>query len=121
MSDFLYNGIPTSTYNYQTGNYGLQGVTNSYNPNFNNSPDTGSGWWGTYLTSLGDYVKNNPTAPLNAVGSIWNAYTGWKNNRDSLALARDNYNLQKKAWEANEARAQEAFNWQRQNRSTTQL
>lgn len=61
------------------------------------------------------------TTGLNAIGSIWNAVQGYKAYKDQLALARDNYNLQKQAYEANEARNQEKFNWLRQARATSQL
>lgn len=86
-----------------------------------NKPYSGGNFFDQYLTDLGKYIKNNPLVPLQAVGNIWNAYTGYKNSKNALALARDNYNLQKQAYEANEARAKEAFNWQRQDRLSHQL
>lgn len=66
------------------------------------------------ITSLGN-------AGLNTIGSIWNAFQGYKTAKDQLALARDDYNLRKQAYEANEARNQERFGWLKQARATSQL
>lgn len=110
---------PDYTYGASYGNY-LTSQSNQLN-NYLNPVDTGTSWWDQYLGGLGKYIQNNPLVPFQAVGSIWDAYTGYKNSKNALALARDNYNLQKQAWEANEARAKEAFNWQRQNRLSHQL
>lgn len=119
---FTWNGIPLNVAQYQQSNYGNMGYTEpslSLDPKAN--PDPKSSWWDQYLGGLGKYIQNNPLVPFQAVGNIWNAYTGYKNSKNALALARDNYNLQKQAWEANEARAKEAFNWQRQDRLSHQL
>lgn len=66
------------------------------------------------ITSLGN-------AGLNTIGSIWNMFQGYKTAKDQLALARDDYNLRKQAYEANEARNQERFGWLKQARATSQL
>lgn len=66
------------------------------------------------ITSLGN-------AGLNTIGSIWNMFQGYKSAKDQLALARDDYNLRKQAYEANEARNQERFGWLKQARATSQL
>lgn len=95
------NGIP----------YGMGGKT----------PDAGKGFFDEYLNGLGDYIKQNPIAPFSAVGSLWNTWNNYNNNKKALALARDNYNLQKQAYLDNEARNKEAFNWQRQQRLSAQL
>lgn len=97
------NGIP----------YGMGGKTPD--------ADAGKGFFDEYLNGLGDYIKQNPIAPFSAVGSLWNTWNNYNNNKKALALARDNYNLQKQAYLDNEARNKEAFNWQRQQRLSAQL
>lgn len=55
------------------------------------------------------------------VGSIWSAFQNYKTSKQMMDLEQDKYNLQKQAYEANEARNQEKFNWLRQARATSQL
>lgn len=54
-------------------------------------------------------------------GSIWSAFQNYKTSKQMMDLEQDKYNLQKQAYEANEARNQEKFNWLRQARATSQL
>lgn len=61
------------------------------------------------------------SAGLDTIGSIWNGIQQYRTAKDALNLARDDYNLRKKAYEANEARNKEKFDWLRQSRATSQL
>ena len=61
------------------------------------------------------------SAGLDTIGSIWNGIQQYRTARDAMNLARDDYNLRREAYEANEARNKEKFDWLRQARSTSQL
>lgn len=120
-----YNGRPTSSYQQSNNFWDNQGYTNNYNQEqtlYNQiAKDNAGSFFDEYLNGLGDYIKQNPIAPFSAVGSLWNTWNNYNNNKKALALARDNYNLQKQAYLDNEARNKEAFNWQRQQRLSAQL
>lgn len=58
---------------------------------------------------------------LNTAGSIWNGIQQYRTSKQALDLATKDYELKKRAYEDNEARNQERFNWLRQARSTSQL
>ena len=58
---------------------------------------------------------------LNTAGSIWNGIQQYRTSKQALDLANKDYELKKRAYEDNEARNQERFNWLRQARSTSQL
>lgn len=60
-------------------------------------------------------------AGLDTIGSIWNGIQQYRTAKDAMNLARDDYNLRKEMYEANEARNKEKFDWLRQARSTSQL
>ena len=87
----------------------------------NNTLNPQNSWWDNYVSGLGDYIKQNPLSPLQAIGSFWSTWDTYKNNRENLKLNRAAFNLQKQAYENTEARAQEAFDWQRQARKSAQL
>lgn len=61
------------------------------------------------------------SAGLDTIGSIWNGIQQYRTAKDAMNLARDDYNLRKEMYEANEARNKEKFDWLRQARSTSQL
>lgn len=61
------------------------------------------------------------SAGLDTIGSIWNGIQQYRTAKDALNLARDDYNLRREAYEANEARNKEKFDWLRQVRATSQL
>lgn len=58
---------------------------------------------------------------FDTVGSIWNGIQQYKTSKQALDLANKDYELKKQAYEANEARNQERFNWLRQAKATSQL
>lgn len=58
---------------------------------------------------------------LNTAGSIWNGIQQYRTSKQALDLVNKDYELKKRAYEDNEARNQERFNWLRQARSTSQL
>jgi hypothetical protein len=58
---------------------------------------------------------------LNTAGSIWDSVQKYRTSKQALDLANKDYELKKQAYEANEARNQERFNWLRQARATSQL
>ena len=58
---------------------------------------------------------------FDTVGSIWNGIQQYRTSKQALDLANKDYELKKRAYEDNEARNQERFNWLRQARATSQL
>lgn len=58
---------------------------------------------------------------FNTIGSIWNGIQQYRTAKQAMDLANKDYELKKQAYEANEARNQEKFNWLRQSRATSQL
>ena len=92
-------------------------VYNQWNPE--------PGFWGNLGNNILEQVTNHPLESMgtaaNGVMNIWNAYQGYKNNRAQLDLNQRYYDLAKANYEANEARNQEAFKWQRQNRLSSSL
>ena len=92
-------------------------VYNQWNPE--------PGFWGNLGNNILEQVKKHPldsmSTAANGVMNIWNAYQGYKNNRAQLDLNQRYYDLAKANYEANEARNQEAFKWQRQNRLSSSL
>lgn len=53
--------------------------------------------------------------------SIWNAFQKNRYAKQAMDLANKDYELKRQAYEANEARNRERFDWLRQARSTSQL
>lgn len=53
--------------------------------------------------------------------SIWNAFQKNRYAKQAMDLANKDYELKRQAYEANEARNKEKFDWLRQARSTSQL
>ena len=53
--------------------------------------------------------------------SIWNAFQKNRYAKQAMDLANKDYELKRQAYEANEARNKERFDWLRQARSTSQL
>lgn len=84
------------------------------------NPDDNS-WWQNYFSGLGDTIKNNPLAPLQFIGGALSGYQAYKNSRESLKLANKNFDLMREQYNNNEARAKEAFDWQRKDRASAQL
>lgn len=89
---------------------------------FNNSGvDTDKGLWDNILTGLGNVAKTNPLSFLTTGVGIWNAFSDYQNSKKMLGMYQDQINLQREAYEKNEARNQERFNWLRDARATSQL
>lgn len=53
--------------------------------------------------------------------SIWNAFQKNRYAKQAMDLANKDYELKRQAYEANEARNKERFDWLRQSRATSQL
>lgn len=109
------DGRPISTTNYYTDNGIEMGLGNK------RPEDDEKGFWDEYLTGIGNYIKQNPLAPINALGSLWNGWQSYKNNREALKMAQRNYDLQKQAYYDQEARNKEAFAMQKRNWQGHQL
>lgn len=77
------------------------------------------GFWGNMWDNMTDYVQKNPyesiSGAIGVVGDLWAGYQNYKNQKNQLALARDQLALQERAYNDTNARAQEAFNMQRAN------
>ena len=57
----------------------------------------------------------------NALGSLWNGWQSYKNNREALKMAQRDYDLKKQAYYDQEARNKEAFAMQKRNWQGHQL
>ena len=109
------DGRPISTTNYYTDNGIDMGLGNK------RPEDDEKGFWDEYLTGIGNYIKQNPLAPINALGSLWNGWQSYKNNREALKMAQRDYDLKKQAYYDQEARNKEAFAMQKRNWQGHQL
>ena len=109
------DGRPISTTDYYVNNNIPMGIGNK------KPEDDEKGFWDEYLTGIGNYIKQNPLAPINAIGSLWNGWQSYKNNREALKMAQRNYDLQKQAYYDQEARNKEAFAMQKRNWQGHQL
>lgn len=58
---------------------------------------------------------------LDVANSIWSSFQNYRTAKQAMDLANKDYELKKQAYEANEARNQEKFDWLRQSRATSQL
>lgn len=110
------DGRPISTTNYYTDNGIEMGLGNKRPEN-----DDEKGFWDEYLKGIGNYIKQNPLAPINALGSLWNGWQSYKNNREALKMAQRDYDLKKQAYYDQEARNKEAFAMQKRNWQGHQL
>lgn len=91
-------------------------VYNQWNPK--------QGFWDGMWNNMTDYVQKNPYeaigGALNVAGDLWTGYQNYKNQKNQLALAREQLALQQQAYNDSNARAQEAWNLQkRQLRSSS--
>lgn len=109
------DGRPISTTDYYVNNNIPMGLGNK------KPGDDEKGFWDEYFKGLGNYIKQNPLAPINAIGSLWNGWQSYKNNREALKMAQRNYDLQKQAYYDQEARNKEAFAMQKRNWQGHQL
>lgn len=69
--------------------------------------------WGISMNLAGDIMDTGI--------SIWNAFQKNRYAKQAMDLANKDYELTRQAYEANEARNKERFDWLRQARSTSQL
>lgn len=109
------DGRPISTTNYYTDNGIEMGLGNK------RPEDDEKGFWDEYLKGIGNYIKQNPLAPINAIGSLWNGWQSYKKNREALKMAQRDYDLKKQAYYDQEARNKEAFAMQKRNWQGHQL
>ena len=92
------------------------------NANLNlNGGNSNPSFWDNLLEGFGNLAKENPMAFVNTGLGIWNAFSEYQNSKKMLGMYQDQLNLQREAYEKNEARNQERFNWLRQARATAQL
>lgn len=110
------DGRPISTTNYYTDNGIEMGLGNKRPEN-----EDEKGFWDEYLKGIGNYIKQNPLAPINALGSLWNGWQSYKNNREAFKMAQRDYDLKKQAYYDQEARNKEAFAMQKRNWQGHQL
>ena len=109
------DGRPISTTDYYINNNIPMGLGNK------KPGDDEKGFWDEYLKGIGNYIKQNPLAPINAIGSLWNGWQSYKNNREALKMAQRDYDLKKQAYYDQEARNKEAFAMQKRNWQGHQL
>ena len=109
------DGRPISTTDYYVNNGIEMGLGNK------NPGDDEKGFWDEYLKGIGNYIKQNPLEPINALGSLWNGWQKFKNNREALKMAQRDYDLKKQAYYDQEARNKEAFAMQKRNWQGHQL
>lgn len=110
------DGRPISTTDYYLNNDIEMGLGNKRPEN-----EGEKGFWDEYLEGIGNYIKQNPLAPINAIGSLWNGWQSYKNNREALKMAQRDYDLKKQAYYDQEARNKEAFAMQKRNWQGHQL
>ena len=109
------DGRPISTTDYYINNNIPMGLGNK------KPGDDEKGFWDEYLKGIGNYIKQNPLEPINALGSLWNGWQSYKNNREALKMAQRDYDLKKQAYYDQEARNKEAFAMQKRNWQGHQL
>ena len=109
------DGRPISTTDYYVNNNIPMGLGNK------KPGDDEKGFWDEYLKGIGNYIKQNPLEPINALGSLWNGWQSYKNNREALKMAQRDYDLKKQAYYDQEARNKEAFAMQKRNWQGHQL
>ena len=109
------DGRPISTTDYYVNNGIEMGLGNK------RPEDDEKGFWDEYLKGIGNYIKQNPLEPINALGSLWNGWQKFKNNREALKMAQRDYDLKKQAYYDQEARNKEAFAMQKRNWQGHQL
>lgn len=86
-----------------------------------NGSNSDPSFWDNMLEGFGNLAKTNPMAFINTGIGLWNAFADYRNNKKMLGMYEDQLNLQREAYEKNEARNQEKFNWLKQARATSQL
>lgn len=86
-----------------------------------NGGNSDPSFWDNMLKGFGNLAKQNPMAFINTGLGIWNAFADYRNNKKMLGMYEDQLKLQREAYEKNEARNQERFNWLKQARATSQL
>ena len=109
------DGRPISTTDYYVNNGIEMGLGNK------RPEDDEKGFWDEYFKGIGNYIKQNPLEPINALGSLWNGWQKFKNNREALKMAQRDYDLKKQAYYDQEARNKEAFAMQKRNWQGHQL
>ena len=109
------DGRPISTTDYYINNNIPMGLGNK------KPGDDEKGFWDEYLKGIGNYIKQNPLAPINALGSLRNGWQSYKNNREAFKMAQRDYDLKKQAYYDQEARNKEAFAMQKRNWQGHQL
>lgn len=82
--------------------------------NTSNPSDTSNSFWGNFASGLGSNL-------LSGIGSIWNGYNDYRNNRANLALAKEQLALQKENYYNNERRLEANFQDVQQARRASRL
>ena len=88
-------------------------------------PDYSESLWDIFKNGLYDNYKKNPVGfSLGVAGmgaGLWNAYNAYKNQRESLALQKEAYNLQKQFALNAEQRNQEQWDMMKRQRASSAL
>ena len=90
------------------------------NANLNTNKSDPS-FWGNMLDGFGNSAKTNPMAFITTPIDIWSAFANYRANKQALNMYQDQLNLQREAYEKNEARNQRRFEMLEQARATSQL
>ena len=78
-------------------------------------------FWGNMLDGFSNLAKTNPMAFITTPIDIWSAFANYRANKQALNMYQDQLNLQREAYEKNEARNQRRFDMLEQARATSQL
>lgn len=78
-------------------------------------------FWGNMLNGFSNLAKTNPMAFITTPIDIWSAFANYRANKQVLGMYQDQLNLQREAYEKNEARNQRRFDMLEQARATSQL
>lgn len=86
-----------------------------------NTGNSDPSFWGNILDGFGNLAKTNPMAFITTPIDIWSAFANYRANKQALNMYQDQLNLQREAYEKNEARNQRRFDMLEQARATSQL
>lgn len=86
-----------------------------------NGGNSDPSFWGNILDGFSNLAKQNPMAFITTPIDIWSAFANYRANKQALNMYQDQLNLQREAYEKNEARNQRRFEMLEQARATSQL
>ena len=105
-----------------SSNARIEGLNNLAAKNANlNTNKSDPSFWGNILDGFSNLAKTNPMAFITTPIDIWSAFANYRANKQALNMYQDQLNLQREAYEKNEARNQRRFDMLEQARATSQL